>query len=71
MSAATCTAPGLCQRGRLGTAAREVVTRRFSVSAFCVRLKAMYEDLLGARPIHVESQLGEPQIVVRDPAAVS
>ena len=55
--------------GRLGTAARAVVARRFNVSAFCVRLKDMYEDLLGARPVHLESPDGEGHIESRQPAS--
>lgn len=57
--------------GRLGTAARQVATERFNISAFCVRLKALYEDLVGARTVHLKSPGDIPLAERRETAQAS
>lgn len=48
--------------GRIGFAAREHIADRFHVSAYCVRLKDVYERLAAGRPVRVISEYAEPVI---------
>lgn len=51
--------------GRIGSAGKLLVQNRFHISSFCVRLRAVYEQIARNRPIHVEDPFDDGRVEIK------